>query len=156
MKKFTQNLKIGIASLCALLVLILCSFAVPEDSRVFIEDLLNKYYNSAAVESQIKSFELKITNTGFCRYRRVLPNGKEELFAFNMRKLSKLNYLGTVSNGLLWLNTQNDDVIVQTRRDKAGDIDSMANHVSIPLKNIDAEQLNALAKHIALLNGKAE
>jgi len=46
---------------------------------------------------------------------------------------------------------QSDDVIVQTRKDKQGDVDSMATYLVVPLKNIDVEQLNELSERLKAL-----
>ena len=62
-----------------------------------------------------------------------------------------MNYYGDIKSGELWLHTKNDDVIVQTRNDKQGAIDSMSTYLVVPLKDIDVEQLNELASHFRAL-----
>ena len=152
MEKFTKHLKIFVFSALGLIFLSFTTFNINEESRIFIHDFLNKHYDISGQNEPIKSYELKITNTGFCRYRKVLSNGKEEFFALNLARVKAMDYYGSISAGELWLRARNDDVIVQTRRDKAGDIDTMATYLSIPLKNIEAEQLNELSYHLKELS----
>jgi hypothetical protein len=99
----------------------------------------------------IKKHEIKVTSTGFCRYRKVFNNGKEEYFAFNLSRLKAIDYYGTQAKGDLFLRTNSDDVIVQTRNDKRGAIDSMGTYMVIPLKNIEPEALNDLAEQLKKL-----
>ncbi|RYG13383.1 MAG: hypothetical protein EOO07_17765 [Chitinophagaceae bacterium] len=152
MKKFTLNLNKCIISLAGLCLCFLCSFDLPEDHSTFIQSLLAKCYNTEAENKQLKKFEINVTNTGFCRYKKFYVNGKQEYFAFNLSRFKAMDYYGTLDKGELYLRTQNDDVIVQTRNDKKGDVDSMGTFVVIPLKNIDLEQLNALSEHFKRAN----
>lgn len=148
MQKFTLCLRNFGVLASLLLVLMAMSFAVPEDSRSFVHDTLNKFYNKDGQRETIKRFEINITKSGFCRFRKVFSNGKEEFFAFSFTRLADVNYYGDELSGDLYLRTKNDDVIVQTRNDKSGAIDSMATYMVIPLKNIDVEQLNILSDHL--------
>jgi hypothetical protein len=151
MRKFTLNLKKLVFFVFGLCFLLISGFAIPEDSRSFIYGMLNKHYDKDAQAEPLKRYELNVTNTGFCRYRKVYNNGKEEFFAFNLSRFKGLDYYGNTAGGELWLRTKNDDVIVQTRNDKAGDIDTMSTYMIIPLKDIDAEDLNDLAAHLKRL-----
>ncbi|RZK93217.1 MAG: hypothetical protein EOO98_00305 [Pedobacter sp.] len=151
MQKFTLDLKKSVFFLFGLAFLLFSGFIIPEDNRVFIQNLLNKHYDKDGQLEPLKQYELKVTNNGFCRYRKVLATGKEEFFAFNLAKFKSMAYYGNTASGELWLHTKNDDIIVQTRKDKQGDIDSMATHLVIPLKNIDVEQLNELADRLKAL-----
>jgi hypothetical protein len=145
MQKFTLDLKKFVFLAFGLALFISSGFVFPEDSRSFIHELLNKYYDKEGQAEPLKRYELNVTNTGFCRYRKIYANGKEEFFSFNLSRFKAMNYYGDTNSGQLWLHTKNDDVIVQTRKDKDGDIDSMATYLIIPLKNIDEDRLNALA-----------
>lgn len=151
MQKFTLSLKKFVFFSFGVVFLLLVGFAAPEDSRVFIHGMLNKHYDKDGQKEPLKLYELKITNTGFCRYRKVYTNGKEEFFAFNLSRFKAMNYYGDTKSGELWLHTKNDDVIVQTRNDKQGAIDSMSTYLVVPLKDIDAEKLNELASHFRAL-----
>lgn len=151
MKKFTLKLKIAISICCVLSFCFLSSFHYQEDPTILIENMLTKYYNNEAQAKLIKKHEIKVTSTGFCRYRKVFNSGKEEYFAFNLSRFKAIDYYGTQAKGDLFLRTKNDDVIVQTRNDKRGAIDSMGTYMVIPLKNIEAEELNALANHFLKL-----
>lgn len=152
MKKFTLNLNKCFILLAGLCLCLICSFRLPEDHSTFIQSLLAKCHNTEAENKQLKKFEINVTNTGFCRYRKFYVNGKQEYFAFNLSRFKAMDYYGTLDRGELYLRTQNDDVIVQTRNDKKGDVDSMGTFVVIPLKNVDIDQLNALNEHFKKAN----
>ncbi|WP_113652227.1 hypothetical protein [Pedobacter namyangjuensis] len=152
MKKFTLNLNKCAIALAGLCLCFFCSFNVAEEPNVFIQSLLAKFFNTEAESKQIKKFEINVTNTGFCRYRKIYLNGKQEYFSFNLSRFKAMDYYGTLEKGELYLRTQNDDVIVQTRNDKKGDVDSMGTFMVIPLKNIDLEQLNALNDQLKKAN----
>lgn len=148
MKKFTVALKF-------LLFIGFCSCFTslkpgngPDEMAGFIQQTLNKYYDKNAESGSIKKVDLQITNTGFCRYKKYFTNGKTEYFAFNVNRLKTMDYLGSESSGHLLFRTMEDDVIVQTYNDKKGDIDTMGTCVTIPLKNIDTEDLNRVNQKI--------
>ncbi|MBC7615363.1 MAG: hypothetical protein H7202_04795 [Pedobacter sp.] len=145
MQKFTLHLKKSVFfSIC--LVLLVCSgFETAEESTAVIQNTLTKYYDSAVDGSTLKRYELNVTNTGFCKYKKIYVSGKTELFSFNLLRFKGMEYYGTTERGELHLYTKNDDVIVQTHNDRKGDVDSMATQMIIPLKQIDADQLNLLA-----------
>jgi hypothetical protein len=152
MKKFTIKLRtclLGIS--CAFLV----AFSVPSDileETLFVQKLLKDHYDDFAVKPALKKYELNVTNSGFCRYKRYFTSGKIEYFSFNLCKFKDIDYLGTDRSGQLILKTLGDDVIVQTHNDRQGDVDSMANYMMIPLKNIAAEELSALAERLTKMN----
>lgn len=148
MQKFTNKLRICLFIGVGFVFLLLYGFVVPEDNRLFIYKLLNQYYDKEGQAEPLKHYEINVTNSGFCRYRKVYTSGKEEFFAFNLSRFKSMDYYGDTTKGELWLHTKNDDVIVQTRRDKTGDIDTMSTYMVIPLKNINAEQLNELSNRL--------
>lgn len=154
MKKFTLNLKIVFSFAVCLIFCVFTAFHVAEENTILIQNILTKYYNNDDEARDIKRYEINVTNTGFCRYRKVFNNGKQEYFAFNFARLKSIDYYGTTSKGKLYLQTNGDDVIVQTRNDRKGDVDSMSRFVVIPLKNIDADELNALAENFKRMNTK--
>ena len=100
----------------------------------------------------MKKYELNVTNSGFCRYKRFYTSGKVEYFSFNLCKFKDIDYLGTDKAGMLILKTLGDDVIVQTYNDRKGDVDSMANYMSIPMKNVEVEDLSALSERLVKMN----
>lgn len=151
MQKFTLSLKKGVLFLFGLVFLLFSGFTIPEDNRTFIHGWLNKYYDKEGQTEALKLYELKVTNSGFCRYRKVFSNGKEEFFAFNLSRFKSMDYYGNTTSGELWLRTKNDDVIVQTRNDRQGAIDTMSTYMVVPLKGIDEEKLNELANHFRQL-----
>lgn len=143
MKKFTLCLKV---SAYALLCIIFLSFSADpyEQDMADVQQKLTDHYNFTP--ELLKKYELNVTKNGFCRYKCFFNNGKVEYFSFNLMKFRALDFLGTTQKGTLLLRTRGDDVIVQTYNDsKKGDIDSMATYMSIPLKNMEAEDLNELS-----------
>lgn len=152
MKKFTLNLKKVCSFSVILAFIILSSFDLQENETAIIQTFLTKYYDNDALIGGIKRYEINVTNTGFCRYRKVFTNGKEEYFAFNLSRFKSMDYYGTTTKGELYLRTKKDDVIVQTRNDSSGEIDSMGTYVVIPLKNVDVPQLIELAHRFKKVN----
>jgi len=152
MKKFTIGLKISLISACSVA---LCAFSDPETLEQyvgFLQKSLTEHYDFSQESSQIKRYELNITNNGFCRYKRYFNNGKTEYFAFKLSKFKDMDYYGNTSAGKLHIKTKGDDVIVQTYKDRGGDVDSMATQVVIPLKNMEAEDLNLIRDNIERIN----
>lgn len=144
MKKFTLNLKKCVFFSCSLSFVFFSSFDRPEEPTVYIQQFLTKFYDGELQNKQVKRYEINVTNTGFCRYRKFYSNGKEEYFAFNLSRYKQLDYYGTTIRGDLYIRTKNDDVIVQTRNDRKGEVDSTATYLVIPIKDVDVEQLNLL------------
>jgi hypothetical protein len=152
MKKFTIKLK---TCLFVLFCMFLMAFCIPPDlleETVFVQKMLKDHYNELAIKPALKRYELNVTNSGFCRYKRFYTSGKVEYFSFNLAKFKDIDYYGTDKTGQLLLRTSGDDVIVQTYNDRQGDVDSMASYMSIPLKNVEAEQLSDLSERLARLN----
>jgi hypothetical protein len=152
MKKFTLNLKKCVFFSVSLSFLLFSGFEVPTEETVFIQNFLVKYYDKEGHGKDIKRFEINVTNTGFCRYRRTFTNGKEEYFAFNLSRFKDMDFYGDAARGELYLRTTKDDVVIQTRNDRKGEIDSTGTYVVIPLKNVDEQQLNELAFHFKKAN----
>ncbi|RYG20054.1 MAG: hypothetical protein EOO07_05630 [Chitinophagaceae bacterium] len=148
MKKFTFCLKLLlIPAFCILLTAFSFRDSL-EEYVVFLQKSLTEHYDSGQEIALVKKYELNVTNNGFCRYKRYFNNGKIEYFAFKLSKFKDLDYYGTTMSGQLYLRTKNDDVIVQTYNDKKGDVDSMGTCVVIPLKNIEAEDLNHIKESL--------
>jgi hypothetical protein len=129
----------------------LCAFSyidTIEEYADYLQKCFTDHYDLSQESSTIKKYELNVTNTGFYRYKRFFNNGKIEYFAFKLAKFKDLDYYGTATSGKLFLHTKGDDVIVQTYNDKGGDIDSMGTCVVIPIKNIEAEDLNKIRESL--------
>ncbi|PWS31552.1 hypothetical protein [Pedobacter paludis] len=152
MKKFTLSLKLLlIPAFC----LFLCAFSDSDsiDEYVgYLQKSLTDHYDFSQESNQIKRYELNVTNNGFCRYKRYFNNGKTEYFAFKLAKFKDMDYYGSTESGKLCLHTKGDDVIVQTYKDKGGDVDSMATQITIPVKNIEAEDLNRIRESLNKIN----
>ncbi|MBC7565548.1 MAG: hypothetical protein H7223_01115 [Pedobacter sp.] len=152
MKKFTIKLR---TCLSGLFCLFLMAFSIPPDlleDTAFIQKMLKDHYDEIAIKPALKRYELNVTNSGFCRYKRFYTSGKVEYFSFNLTKFAAIDYYGTDKAGDLLLRTLGDDVIVQTYNDRQGDVDSMASYMAIPLKNVEAEQLSELAERLVKMN----
>lgn len=145
MKKFTLCLKIGVYFGLCFIFISFSSYRPEEDEAAYVQEKLTAHYNNDLQGNEIKKYELSVTSSGFCRYKRTFKNGMIEYFSFSLNKFKQIDYAGTVNSGTLYLRTKSDDVIVQTYNTKKGnDIDSMATEMVIPLKNIEAEELNEL------------
>lgn len=105
---------------------------------------LNTLHNSESGAVKIRQFELLLNDEGFLRYRRTYINGKQEYYSLNLLRIRAIDYLGNTVSGDLSIQTQEDDVIVQTFNDRSGNVDSMATHFRLPLISVQAEDLVAL------------
>lgn len=105
---------------------------------------LNTLHNADSESVKIKQFELLLNEEGFLRYRRTYFNGKQEYYSFNLMRIKEIDYLGNTLSGDLSIQTQEDDVIVQTFNDRSGNVDSMATHFRLPLSSVEAEDLTTL------------
>jgi hypothetical protein len=65
-----------------------------------------------------------------------------------------MDYLGDSNNGILELKTVADDIIVQTKNDRRGDIDSMTTVLKIPVKNMEPERLDSLQQAFLYFKSK--
>jgi hypothetical protein len=153
MKKVTLLLKMCLfLSVCVVFMAFTPVFSFDEQTN-YIQKLLSSHYDNAPGLMSIDRYELNVTNSGFCRYKRHFTNGKVEYFSFNLVKFKDLDYYGTDKSGDLFLRTKNDDVIVQTYNDKDnGDVDSMATYMVIPLKNMEPQDLSDLYERLIRLN----
>jgi len=105
---------------------------------------LNSLHNASSYSEKIRQFELLLNDEGFLRYRRTYVNGKQEYYSLNLIRVKAIDYLGNKFSGELSIQTQEDDVIVQTFNDRTGNVDSMATHFRLPLISVEAEDLIAL------------
>ncbi|MDB5005065.1 MAG: hypothetical protein JWQ34_3290 [Mucilaginibacter sp.] len=97
-----------------------------------------------SADVKIKKWELVLTDDSFIRLRKIYQNGKQEYFSFYLQKLEDMDYIGNVNVGILQLRAKADDIIVQTYNDRQGNVDSMANVLTIPVKNMEPERLDSL------------
>ncbi len=152
MKNLTFHLKKILPLASGIGLLVLLAFKKPEESTVVIQQTLLRHYNAGAEGTQLKRFELQVTPTGFCRYRKIYQNGKVEFYSFNLLRFKDMDYYGNMEKGQLYLRTNQDDVIVQTRNDRKGDVDTMATQLILPLKEVDENALNTLYRHLKQVN----
>jgi len=114
-----------------------------QDWLMWVNRCLSQSYDSSA-DTKLKKVELTVTNDSFVRLRKTYAKGKEEYYSFNLHKFNDMNYLGSTNGGTLQLSTMADDIIVQTRNDRRGDVDSMTTVLNIPVKNMEPERLDSL------------
>jgi hypothetical protein len=95
-------------------------------------------------DTKLKKWELSVTPDYFIRLRKTYAKGKQEYYSFNLHQFNDMDYFGNTHAGTLQLKTTADDIIVQTRDDPKGDVDSMATVLDIPLKNMEPERLDSL------------
>ncbi|MBY0244303.1 MAG: hypothetical protein K2Q03_02490 [Sphingobacteriaceae bacterium] len=125
-----------------------------DETMLFIQNTLNSHFNKGANERILKNYEINLTKDGFFRCKKIYPEGKIEYFSFNLIKFKSLDFAGTEEFGDLYLKTVSDDVIVQTFHDREGDLDSMANYLVIPIKNLEMDSLILLEKNFSELHQK--
>ena len=97
-----------------------------------------------STDTKLKKWELELTPDAFLRMRKTYQNGKQEYFSLHLHRMVDMSYLGTTDAGTLQLQTIADDIIVQTYKDKKGDLDTLATTLSIPVKNMQPERLDSL------------
>jgi len=114
---------------------------------------LNESFDASS-DIKIKKWELTLTDDSFIRLRKTFQNGKQEYFSLHLQRLDTINYVGDVNSGILQLKSKEDDIIVQTYNDKKGNIDSMANVLAIPLKNMEPERLDSLRTALEYFKAK--
>jgi len=104
---------------------------------------LSASYDPSA-DPKLKKWEVLLTDDSFIRLRKTYQNNKQEYFSFQLQKLDSISYTGDATTGTLKLKAKADDIIVQTYNDRQGNIDSMANVLNIPLKNMEPKRLDSL------------
>jgi hypothetical protein len=114
---------------------------------------LAQAYDQSA-DAKLKKLDLQVTEDSFIRLRKTYQNGKQEYFSLQLHLMDDMSYLGNVNTGTILLKTKEDEVIVQTYNDRKGNVDSMANVLVIPVKNMDAERLDSLQQALNYFKGK--
>jgi hypothetical protein len=114
--------------------------------------LLETY--DASGDAKLKKWEFTVTSDNFIRFRKTYAKGKQEYYSFNLRRLNDMDYLGNTSSGTLQFKTIADDIIVQTKNDRKGDVDSMTTVLNIPVKNMEPERLDSLHQALDYFKGK--
>jgi hypothetical protein len=108
----------------------------------------------STVDTKLKKWELNLTEDSFIRLRKTYQNGKQEYFSLQLHRLEDMDYVGNVEKGNLLLKTKDDDIIVQTYNDRKGNVDSMANVLTIPVKNMEPERLDSLRDALDFFKAK--
>ena len=124
----------------------LLSFKAAPDTLQLVawsNDCLHRVFDASG-DVKLKSWELTLTDDYFLRLRKIYQNGKQEYFSCHLGSFDDLDYLGTAASGLLKIKTRADDVIVQTYNDRAGDVDTMATALIIPVKNMQPDEVDSL------------
>ena len=142
-------------ALCAS-VLIMASFISNADEQQWLNwsnRCLNYAYDPTA-DVKLKKWEISLTGDAFVRFRKTYANGKQEYYSFQLRRFKDMDYLGNVKEGMLQLQANNDDIIVQTYDDPKGNVDSMATTLNIPVRNMDPDKLDSLRKALIYFRKK--
>jgi hypothetical protein len=105
-------------------------------------------------DTKLKKWELNVTSESFIRLRKTYAKERQEYFSFNLHQLNDMNYSGNTSVGTLSLKTVADDIIVQTRNDRHGDVDSMTTVLNLPVKHMEPERLDSLQQAFAYFKSK--
>ena len=124
-----------------------------EDWLTWANRCLTQSYDPSA-DAKLKKWELSVTPEYFVRLRKTYAKGKQEYYSFNLHQFNDMDYLGNTNNGTLELKTNADDIIVQTRNDRNGDVDSMATMLDIPVKNMEPERLDSLREALNYFKAK--
>ena len=112
---------------------------------------LTEAYNPSG-EPNIARWEIMLTTDHFIRLRKTYQQGMQEYYSFHIKRLSGLNYIpGTEAADTLQLHTQTDDIIIQTFGDPAGDLDSMAATLNIPVNKLAPGRLDSLKEGLRFL-----
>lgn len=122
-----------------------------ETIRVLVERTLarfNTFHHPEPESLKIRKCDIQLSEEGFLRYRRTYISGKQEYYSFNLSRLVSIDYFGNSISGELSMNTEEDDVIVQTFNDRSGDVDSMATYFRLEVHGITAEGLNDFQKDL--------
>lgn len=97
-----------------------------------------------------------LTTDHFIRLRKTYQQGKQEYYSFHIKHFQDMNYIvGTALTDTLQVKTQADDIIVQTYNDPAGDMDSMATMLNIPVKKTAGARIDSLRQALQFLKAKA-
>lgn len=124
-----------------------------QDWLIWTNKCLIQTYNTST-DPKLKKFEFSVTNDAFIRLRKTYAKGKEEYYSFSLHKLNDIDYFGNTATGTLQLKTMADDIIVQTRNDRKGDVDSMTTVLNIPVRNMEPERLDSLREAFNYFKGK--
>lgn len=155
MNKFTLGLGMSFSLLFCMILMAFSRGEFLDEQSDYIQNMLVEHHDSDQGAEQISRYQLNVTNTGFCRYRRYYASGKIEYFSFNLSKFKGLDYSGTDEHGELYLRTTGENVIVQTYKDKkAEDVDSMSTYMIIPVKNILAQDVVDLSDRLLKMNAQ--
>jgi hypothetical protein len=122
---------------------------VQTDELKWIQRILSGSYNQAA-DTGLKKWDLSVTFDGFFRLRKHFASGKQEYFSFNFKRLSDIDFEGTLNSGNILFTTSEDDIIVQTYNDPKGNIDSMTSVLSLPVINVKPEQIDSLKSTVSM------
>eukprot|EP01037_Dinobryon_pediforme_P008793 gene8794-8884_t len=124
-----------------------------QDWLLWANKCLSQSYDASA-DTKLKKWELNVTSDSFIRLRKTYAKGKQEYYSFNLHKLNDIDYVGNTNIGTLELKTVADDIIVQTRNDRSGDVDSMTTVLNLPVKNMDPDRLDSLQQAFNYFKGK--
>jgi hypothetical protein len=126
---------------------------VEQDWLLWANKCLMQSYDATA-DSKLKKFEFSVTGDSFIRLRKTYEKGKEEYYSFNLHQLNDVEYSGNTAVGILQLKAKADDIIVQTRNDRKGDVDSMTTVLNVPVRNMAPERLDSLKEALNYLKAK--
>lgn len=124
-----------------------------QDWLTWTNKCLQQSYDPSA-DTKLKKWELSVTPDYFIRLRKTYAKNKQEYYSFNLRKFNDLDYSGVATNGVIQLKAVADDIIVQTRNDRHGDVDSMTTVLNIPVKNMEPERLDSLREALNYFKAK--
>ena len=133
---------------------LLCGFAAFMDEQGWVSwgnKALTESYDPSA-EPNIAKWEITLTPDHFIRLQKTYQQGNREYFSFNIKRLKSINYLpGSAAADTLQMQTQTDDIIIQTFQDPSGDLDSMGTFTNIPVRKLSPQRLDSSKVGLACL-----
>ncbi|MES2107660.1 MAG: hypothetical protein V4577_02855 [Bacteroidota bacterium] len=148
-----KNIVLSVVALGAVISFCFKRSMTEQDWLLWTNKCLMQSYNSAT-DPKLKKFEFSVSADAFIRLRKTYAKGKEEYYSFSLHKLGDMDYYGSTATGTLQLKTLADDIIVQTRNDRKGDVDSMTTVLNVPVKNMEPERLDSLREAFDFLKAK--
>ena len=125
-------------------------YADKQESLLWASKCLLQSFD-AMVDPKLKKWDLALTPDAFIRFKKTYQSGRQEYYSFNLRRFKNMDYIGTNVRGTICLKTMGDDVIVQTYNDPKGNVDSMSTSIKIPVRGLEAEQLDSLLTNLNYL-----
>ncbi len=152
------NRELIIAALISTALVFTCFKTAPDETQLIFwsNNCFFECYD-ASQEANLKTWDLKVTFDLFLRMRKTYLNGKQEYYSFKLKSFDDVNFVAvTPTTGTLKLKTGTDNIIYQTYNDPKGDVDDMADVLSIPVKDMNPQRLDSLKSALLFLKNEKQ